>query len=1116
MPNIYRKDFSGGWNPSADDANCSDNLLMRADNVMLDDQGILALRPGSEKMNVTPYAETDIHSLYACRLNGVEHIFAGASNNIYDNNTSLGQTLAGTGKISFGSQFGQVFMARSTSKLKYSGTAVTNWGIAAPNAVPTIAAVAADYIVFATCATAESPAFSANEGTINATYPTGQDGVVTGAIEVTPDSTSGRAVITKTFAAETDYTAYAGGDTGTDLDLFEFFVYLTEPELLQSLTVMVDVNSSSTNRFQDDYFFYEFKYGEEVTIQLNPQAQIDRIPDTVPQHVRDYIENQIRSHMPEYVTTFRRDKPASNAGWNHFSIPRGEFKRIGSTTGKGWNTVKALRLVALNSAGGAASIVRYDDIRFTGGATKPLMGDYTYKYVFVNNLTNYQAKSAPSGASTSINFKGQSSTVTIPAGALAAMDGQVDEIWVYRLGGMMNQYYRVATTTDVTTPVVITDTLSDLDAMVLNLTLEYDNVPPPDSIVGIEGPYYSRMFCLTATHIYPSRINNPESYSSGQYMRVGDGTDTAYWITQALGGLYIGTAKDIYRLDGTGSELADGTIDFNLIPLNIGSPPVNDGFTRDGNRIYYCAADGWRLFNGVQSVSLLGNLELLTKGTDRYGVSNLSFTSLYGAEPKAAVFNNQLVSLMFELDDVDPYLFEFSGTTKVYRCDLGNGQWTRSIYPVEFKSIAKRPDGSIIAGDNAGTIWNIDSQETVSGDSGTDIPITLWTKRFDNGQPLQRKDPWEITMKVASNSHSASVAIHLDGSDTATQTKTITSTGGITTYQIKLDDLTVFKNIQFRITSTTDTFKLYEFNLAYRERPQLQVWSENKPLVRSNVRRRFGGFNVQIDTLGGPAAVTPVLDDTDQTIISVTTTDVQGDVLTLSSAVGRDLWAKIAKTTGFELYAIEPIVLETLPPQFKGQVPYTDAGYPCEKVMNSINIKACTLGVARTFTVYIDEVSAGTFSMTTSLAEPETYTHPFTSLQTGKLISFSVDGDIELYSWSPNVLYKLPCWVYIWDTGYVDTGTQDITWFREIKIKAKAPGPLTVIPYFDDVAFAPYTTTSEGSVVTIYSVPVGREYKGRQPRVMIQSSTLFQPYWVEFYFRTTGDANKKSIRVKVG
>jgi hypothetical protein len=44
------------------------------------------------------------------------------------------------------------------------------------------------------------------------------------------------------------------------------------------------------------------------------------------------------------VSTLRTDKPVANAGWSKLLVRRGDMTRVGSTSGKDWTTVKAIRL----------------------------------------------------------------------------------------------------------------------------------------------------------------------------------------------------------------------------------------------------------------------------------------------------------------------------------------------------------------------------------------------------------------------------------------------------------------------------------------------------------------------------------------------------------------------------------------------------------------------------------------------------------------------------------------------------------------------------------------------------------------------------------------------------
>src|SRR6185295_14025747 len=229
-------------------------------------------------------------------------------------------------------------------------------------------------------------------------------------------------------------------------------------------------------------------------------------------------------------------------------VRRGDMLRVGNTSGKDWKTVKAIRITVTTTT---LTEVRLDALRLVQA---PLFGDYKWAYVYVYNTGTYTAKSAPSALSAETHLQSAGATVTAPADA--SRDSQVNEIWLYRMGENLDAFYRVQVSTGVsgTGSVAIADTLSDVDALILNIRLESDNVPPPDTILDIEGPYYDRTFALTASGLYPSRRLNPDSFASGQVITVAGADETALWVRKALGGLYIGTTKDVYNLDGDGAE----------------------------------------------------------------------------------------------------------------------------------------------------------------------------------------------------------------------------------------------------------------------------------------------------------------------------------------------------------------------------------------------------------------------------------------------------------------------------------------------------------------------------------------------------------------------------------
>ncbi len=875
---ISRRDFSRGWLPSADAVNCPKNALLRMDNCVLDELGIVSLRKGSAKINSVALTDTDIHSLFTAILNGTRYRMAGAGADIYANGSSLSQTMAGSGDVAFGSAMGQIFFARSTSKKKYDGTTVRNWGIAQPNAAPTLAANATDSKTFSACDTADYANWTQNEGakTDRTTY-----------IELVSSATTARGTITKTFGTPQNFTSYDGGSTASDNDLLQFYFMVTEPQLLQKVLVQIDVNSGN---FTEDY--YEFRWDPNTPVNVSslqpPFSQQDFIDSALSQLPPEYagimtpdIQHLIQQAQAAYDDAIRRWQESiqqsslksqlSSSEFNVLAAPKSMFARVGSTAGKNWSTVKAIRLTVIGSA---TITTGFKTIVVQGGTTRPLTGKYKYRYVFVRNASNYQIKSKPSAVSSEIELKSQNCAVTIPTGALSAMDSQVNEIWLYRLGGTLDYWYRVATTTDVADPVSITDGMSDQEALILGLKLEIDNDVPPDDIIGIEGLHFDRMFALTSTKLYPSRKLNPDSYAAGQVITICGNDETAYWVVKHGQELLVGTSRDIYRIPGSGDELTDGSLDFAKIPLGIGNPPISSAIAREGESLIYLAADGWRVFLGSNSQPVRGDLDLLWRGYTRHGVSPINISS------SSARFRAALAGGIFTA--LTPEGAHTSSSSVLHRLNVVLQRWYRHTYTPAWRSIYREPDGTLIAGDSSGFVWQLDIGNQ---DAGSDIPVVLWSGLDDNDQPYSPKKPLMHRIRLETGGNTATVALHFDGSESAAESISAeeSSMGTTETDCTALDE---FKHVQHRITGSFSTFRLFDWRFDYKERPAgRKVWDIDID-TGGQVITWIREYRIKV-LAGGALTVTPYFDGVAQTAYTATPTSTEDPVI-ISVPVGRE------------------------------------------------------------------------------------------------------------------------------------------------------------------------------------------------------------------------------------
>lgn len=961
MSNLFRRDFSGGWYPSADANNAPPGVMLRGDNLVLDDEGIVTERQGSANVNSQALGDllslglgsNAIHSLHTAVIGGTRYRYIGVGNNVvgstvsglFELNGNMDSPLAftGSGDIAMADGFGHVFFARGTTKKKRGTSTATNWGIVAPDLAPVVRAKDPVSKNFATCDQTESPAFVANEGAITASYPTGADDTANGAIELTPAAT-GRATITKTFATDQDFSEIDGH--GDPRDLFDMLAWVTEPEKQEKTTIMVGLGTG-TDPFQNDYYYFDFDFDPTTTSATGVAAptNVTLSDDTVNSGVQTDTTNNTEALAPPDVTsgqpgtiiefegglgdndpvhgsaalvsTARRDA-AYNPGWTHYSCLRGQFKRVGNTEDRNWQTVRAVKVVYKATAG-ATGVVRFDTIRMQGGALSgALTGEFRFRYRAVKHYTTFVEMSPLSPPTDKITFVGQKPQITIPLSTLQGLDAQADQIWVYFFGGILDRWYRCATsviggnstafridefaktpdssigatdrarftgfgfsvpagTVGVTAALVLDVTTNEIEAQIINESFDDRESKTPDNIIGIAADYYERFFVLSQAsgedgYVYISERRRPGIYKFSNVLRIGNGSEPLYWIKKTTGGLYIGSARDIYSLTGTADELEDGTLDLTLTALNIGSPPVDACIASEGNALIYRASDGMRTFDGIKSEPVPREaVELLHRGYTRHGVSPLNLTT---GRFRAALSRGVLTMLA-------PEGSATTSTRTLYRADFNRGKWYRATYPpsaTSFTVLHREPDGTVLAGDDTGYFATLDTGTTDYAISGglpttTSISPVYWTKVDDDALPLSKKDLFDLSLEMDTGNTAATVAIHLDGSGSvATNGNLSVTCNGRAFYKRTISDIASCRAIQLRISGALPSFKLYSFNIAYRGRPQQRMYVDTG-YVRID-RQDVTWMRTARVMMTSPAnvTVTPYFDDTAGTAYTLAVT----------------------------------------------------------------------------------------------------------------------------------------------------------------------------------------------------------------------------------------------------
>lgn len=480
MPSIFSKPGLLRWWPNASAYEAPAGALLLADNLETDEPNVIRKRKGST--TIYTGLGTNVHSLYTFYVNGTRYRMAVCDDTLYVNGVSTEREFDGTGTVQMTNWLGHVYMARGTTKLKFDGTNVTNWGIPKPGKRPVAEAGATVQEYFSTFNSSESPAWSAEEGTITGTYPDGSDGVANGSLELTPAST-GRGTIKRVYSTAVDYWTVDGYE-GANSDIIDLMVWFDTPQDVEYVDILFGVSPIDvSDSFRDDYYVFRFKIGGELTSApkeevfiKSAEAATEQVIETVAQQSVTQadpdvtggpanigtIETGEPTPAPDDIIEDIRRRPllrefrgdaSYNPGWSHLTVSRGAFTRVGTSNGRDWRTVRAAKIVykAKTSSTGK---VRFDNLQIYGGGDRALTGKFSFLYrqaratrsTSADGDFEFTEKSPPSDPSEYEFFNTQLARLTITEDAIAGFDPQTNQLWVYMTGGYLDDWYRVAVT----------------------------------------------------------------------------------------------------------------------------------------------------------------------------------------------------------------------------------------------------------------------------------------------------------------------------------------------------------------------------------------------------------------------------------------------------------------------------------------------------------------------------------------------------------------------------------------------------------------------------------------------------------------------------------------------
>lgn len=847
--------------------------------------------------------------------------------------------------------------------------------------------------------------------------------------------------------------------------------------------------------------------GGQASDPSTDTIQFDFTPDDPSNITGIVIEVLIGSGSSPNVYQYAFDPTTLSQGPQQLttlSINRGAFRRLGHDVKQNWSTVYGIRFT-INSN----TYQNFDigNVIFTGGIDGPINGDYTYIQVNINDNGFYQAKSPASNATAQVSVLNGKVTLTP-----SASESQVNQIWFFRYGGTLDQYYRVATTTPGQS---VDDNLSDADVLELDIPLNAflktvlanDPNSISDTIYKVEGLFYDRMLYMGPGFIYISDSLNCDSIDSRYTIKAfGDPSESNLWIKKLTNNVCIlGTTKNLYELTGTFQPLPDGTLDISINPIGEAHPPITDNCCGGDGMIFYMAADGVRATTGSNSQMVSGPLRLLFQGENRGDIPpfvispfadypmTVGRTRLYVSVP--SIDGTQRL-LVYNFQAIDQFRGSF---------DIVSNYW-RFQYTDPITLFTTQTDRVLLGyndynGDGGGSIWQVDTGQGFTDNQGGQIggfPLEIRTVFDANGQPRNRKDTFTLKLVVDTGNLPCSVFIakdvNGDPQDFLNQYQWVGDfqTDGQGTVDFPLDKFTLGFRYSIRIVdknTATDSsgpallrFKLYEMTIEYDPRPEQLDYMRIQPTNLGTVsRKRVVNYAFVIDTLGHDITFTPYIDNSNSGVLPQSiqfNTPAKQTVICYfeQEQIGTDINGILSGGL-FEFYgvALDEIISEKMPvPCQYLVIPNNDYGTPNRKRHSSYKFQINTRGANVKFTPKLDGVLGTPYIYNTTERRVVEYFFDIDTIaiEVGGILQSLTQTPFEFYGVvTPQQIEQLPPRLTYFRIPNNNLGVAAMKRVRTIPLVIDTYGqPVTFNPIVDglDPGVTPATFQTMGKTTVLY------------------------------------------------
>jgi len=947
--NLTRKTWELGWFPANDSLNGDPSGLLRADNLELDEVGVLSLVDGAQKINSSHYAGS-VNQIYSKYINNTKFRYVVLDNGTVFRNDDLIVNGEYYNRVGFTSVLGFNLICAGNTRIKDDGTTIRQLGLKKPDNPPLKVDTAVNETII-------GPTFGdwyAEWGTL---YP---PSVIPTAIGVmTADAGDGVSFWGIAQQWQSWDLSNIGGNPGSDDDIFSIWIADTTTGAITNIQLEFYLQA---NYPVTDSYSYEWKN-----------------PDGI--------------------------KWVVDSGGTTLKVTRKEFERVGVNPNLDWKDVKSVRVIFKSDC---ISLNYFANFKITSNF---LVGkSYYYATQNVANLGTYVARSPLSAKSEIIEPVG--GQVRIKADDPYSgddTDPQINEIWFFRRASLaqdvipigspptLDTWYRVGVLKQGE-GLELQDKTTDEEALELNIKANVVLISVKDikeEIIGIVSGYYDRTLYLTPKMVYISEQLNPDSVNPLYTLKFEGGEISQnLWIAKSsLGVVLVGTTQDIFEISGTLVDLPDGSIDCYVKPLAVTNPPLSYDFDVVSTQVFYPAKDGIRSIapGGVSEVITSPILDLLFQGKSRHGIPAVVVSPKHIEKYPIAITQTHIfISLPFA-----------DGQRNVVDLNLTTKSWTfRQISPLSFYV---EEDGTVLAGfgngDNYLRVFNTGT--TIDGTTGQTVRIL--TVFDDNQQPRNRKDVF--TLKITANAGSTPVQIWIAKDGEGLIYLGEYTFNGITEHLIRLEGvIDPGKAYELQIEAYNATvFKLHNYTIEYDPFPeQLNFYRIPNNNLGTYSRKRITNYAFVIDTLGNTITFTPIVDGVSLSSSNVVFTGKRTFIHYFKvETLGTDIGGILSGGT-FEFYGInsEEIVSEKLPVPVKYLViPATDYGQPNRKRHSSYKFQINTRGYQVRFTPRLDGVDKASLDFSTS--EKLTVEYFFSSdtiaIDIGGVLESLDDEEFEFY-----------------------------------------------------------------------------------------------------------------------